>query len=125
MQDTHSAAPDMCTANISWSQDNDKVTVTRDALVTNGSIRLEARGEDESAFTNIGTAAIANEQFTFTPSQAGTYLIKLIPLDSNNTEHGNPCTQTMQIQDFTITDVNTQTGPKETLMIIGLIAVIG
>lgn len=122
---THNAAPDMCTANISRSQDNDRVTVTWDALTTNGMIRLEARGEDESDFKTIGTTNISDEQFIFTPSQAGTFLIKLVPLDVNGNENGKACTQTMQLQDFTITQVNTQTGPKETLIIIGLIAVIG
>ncbi|USN56839.1 MAG: hypothetical protein H6766_07720 [Candidatus Peribacteria bacterium] len=122
---THSAAPDMCAANISRSQDNDKVTVTRDALVNSGKVRLEARGESESAFRTIGTADLTAEQFVFTPSQAGTYLIKLVPLDANDTEYGKACTQTMHLEDFAVTAVNTQTGPKETLMIIGLIAVIG
>jgi hypothetical protein len=115
----------MCTANISRSQDNERVTVTWDAITVNGMVRIEARGENESDFSVIGTTNITDEQFTFIPSQAGTYLIKLVPLDTNGNEDGKACTQTMQLQDFVITEVNTQTGPKETLIIIGLIAVIG
>lgn len=115
----------MCTANISRSQDNERVTVTWDAITFNGMVRMEARGENESDFSVVGTTNIADEQFTFIPSQAGTYLIKLVPLDTNGNENGKACTQTMQLQDFIITEVNTQTGPKETLIIIGLIAVVG
>lgn len=120
----HSAAPDMCAANISRSQDNDKVTVTWTAQGT-GNLRIEARGSNENTFKTVGNAKVSAESFTFTPSKSGTYLVKLIPLTKDNIEHGKACTQTMQIQDFTITTINTKTWPKETLIIIGLIAVIG
>lgn len=122
---SHSAAPDMCTANISWSQDNEKVTVTWDALTKNGKIRIEARGQSESSFKPYGVTDITAEKYVFIPSQSGTYIVKIVPLDNNNKEHGKPCLQTMHLQDFTVTEIKTQTGPKETLMIIGLIAVIG
>ncbi len=123
---THNtAAKDFCaTENISHEQKNDKVTVKWKAGTNANSVRIDVRGgNSKNEFKNVGKTDAKKEQFTFTPSQSGTYLVKLTPLDKNN-KAGKSCTYTVPVSDFEVKTVKTHTGPRETLMIIGLIAVI-
>lgn len=120
IENIHNAAPDMCAANISYTQEDNKITITWTAIDT-GMAQFDIRHTSEADFRTVTSVSIPDETYTFYPSQDGTHFLRITPLDDNGNKEGTECIQTINIEPFTVSAVNTNTGPTETALIIAII----
>ncbi len=119
----HSTAPDMCAANISYTQNNNNVTVTWKAVDPNARVNIHLRHASERDFRKITTVKISAESYTFVATRNGTHYIKLEPIDNNGKVFGKECVQTLRLKEFTKTEIPVapNNGPETTI----LLAILG
>jgi hypothetical protein len=119
----HNTAPDMCAANISYTQNNNNITVTWDAINPSARVNVYLRHASERDFRKITTVKISDESYTFVATRNGTHYIKMEPINTDGQAFGKECVQTLRLQEFTKTTIPVapNNGPETTI----LLAILG
>lgn len=115
--------------NVSYTYDNNMVTVTWTPSNAVDAAEIHIRHQSEGVYTKVGTPKMAEGKFTFSVNKSGNYFLKLIGTDASGKQMGQEHIQTVKVEEVQQQAEPVQAAPKvgpttDLLMILLVLGVV-